>query len=60
MLGYILILVSAKTGVPLDETTWLCLAILTAVEYTGFVIVEAEDKWDAMDKADNDEEIYEE
>lgn len=30
------------------------------IEYTGFVIVEAEDKWDAMDKADNDEEIYEE
>lgn len=30
------------------------------VEYTGFVIVEAEDEWEALDKADNDEEIYEE
>lgn len=28
------------------------------VEYTGFVIVEAEDKWEALDKAGNDEVIY--
>lgn len=30
------------------------------IEYTGFVIVEADDEWEALDKADNDEEIYEE
>ena len=30
------------------------------IEYTGFVIVEAEDACEALDKADNDEEIYEE
>jgi len=30
------------------------------VEYRGFVIVEAEDVQEALDKAQNDEEIYEE
>lgn len=30
------------------------------IEYSGYVIVEAEDAHEALDKADNDEEIYEE
>ena len=30
------------------------------IEYTGFVIVEADDEGEALDKANNDEEIYEE
>ena len=30
------------------------------VEYHGFVIVEADDELEALDKARNDEEIYEE
>lgn len=30
------------------------------VEYHGFVIVEADDAQEALDKAQNDEEIYEE
>ena len=30
--GYLLILIAAKMGVSIDDTTWLCLAILTAGE----------------------------
>lgn len=30
--GYLLILLMAKTGVSIDDTTWLCLAILTVGE----------------------------
>lgn len=30
--GYLLILVAAKMGVSIDDTTWLCFAILTAGE----------------------------
>ena len=30
--GYFLILVAAKMNVSIDDTTWLCLAILTAGE----------------------------
>lgn len=30
--GYLFILVAAKMGVSIDDTTWLCLAILTAGE----------------------------
>ena len=32
VIGYFLILICAKAGVPIDDTTWLCLAILTAGE----------------------------
>ena len=31
-IGYCLILAGAKVGVMVDDTTWLCLAILTAGE----------------------------
>lgn len=30
--GYLLILLAAKAGISIDDTTWLCLAILTAGE----------------------------
>lgn len=30
--GYLLILIGAKGGIPVDDTTWLCLAILTTGE----------------------------
>ena len=30
--GYFLVLIAANVGVPLDDTTWLCFAILTAGE----------------------------
>jgi hypothetical protein len=31
-LGWWLTVLSAKNGIPIDDTTWLCLAILTAGE----------------------------
>lgn len=31
-IGYFLMLVGAKIGVMVDDTTWLCFAILTAGE----------------------------
>ena len=31
-IGYCLILIGAKAGVMVDDTTWLCLAILTVGE----------------------------
>ena len=31
-LGWLLTALSAKNGIPIDDTTWLCLAILTAGE----------------------------
>ena len=31
-LGYLLMAMSAKNGILIDDTTWLCLAILTAGE----------------------------
>ena len=31
-IGYCLILAGARVGVMVDDTTWLCLAILTAGE----------------------------
>lgn len=30
--GYLLIILAAKAGISIDDTTWLCLAILTAGE----------------------------
>lgn len=30
--GYLLIVAGAKVGVPVDNTTWICLSILTAGE----------------------------
>lgn len=32
VIGYFLVLAGAKVGVMVDDTTWLCLAILTAGE----------------------------
>ena len=32
VIGYFLILAGAKVGVMVDDTTWLCVAILTAGE----------------------------
>ena len=32
VLSLFLMIWSAKTGTPIDDTTWLCLAILTAGE----------------------------
>ena len=31
-LGYWLVVLSSKNGIPIDSTTWLCLAILTGAE----------------------------